>query len=262
MIGTPTVNLMSPTAIAAAVGKPGSPRLAAHRVNGGKDIAFPPVTVTAVETGGSCKRCLADWAPSVPSVELFIGTGSFADGKSGSSWRPGDASGCDTGPLPDLLDVRKVIDPALTGPLTVGEMEHWSDFLRAWQLVVGRPLGNVRRLTPGRSHITGTDLADCRGKAGDLLLTTNGFPPGAAPSATVVDGFGAVAPEPLGLTYAQAAASRDAPAGLHQAKSTPPGSRPNGPTSTPPRTSSAARPSSPPSKQNACPASAGRRAPT
>ncbi|HEY1180356.1 MAG TPA: peptidoglycan-binding domain-containing protein, partial [Phytomonospora sp.] len=194
-IGAPSVNLMSPTAIAAAVGKPGSPPLAAHRVNGGKDLAFPPVKVTAVETGGPCKKCVADWAPPVPPVELFIGTGSFADGKRFFVGRPGDAGGCDTGPLPDLLDVRKVIDPGLTGRLIAGEMEHWSDFLRAWQLVVGRLLGNVRRLTPARSHLGGADLADCRGKVGDFLLTANGFPAGAAPGATVVDGFAGFVPE-------------------------------------------------------------------
>ncbi|GIG66113.1 peptidoglycan-binding domain-containing protein [Phytomonospora endophytica] len=228
-IGTPTVNLMSPNAIASAVGKPGAPPLAAHRVNGGKEFTFPPVAVTAVDTGGSCKKCVADWAPPVPPVELFIGTGTFTDGKRFFVGRPGDASGCDTGPLPDLLDVRKVIDPALTGKLLAGEMEHWTDFLRSWQLVVGRLLGNVRRLTPARSHLTGADLADCRGKVGDFLLDANGFPAGAAPGTTVVDGFGGFVPGPLGDTDAQGAAVRDAPNGPHRATSTPPGSRPERP---------------------------------
>lgn len=167
---------------------------------------------------------MASWEPPVATVGLFIGTGTFSDEKRFFVGRPGDVSGCDTGPLPDLLDVRKVIDPGLVPKLLAGELEHWQDFRRTWQLTVGRLLANVHRLTPERTHLTGNDLTECNRAVGrflaqatDDVLLASFIPDQIAP------GYGAFPPQMIGPVDAQSAAGRDS--GPHFATSTPPKSQ-------------------------------------
>lgn len=226
-IPLPSVSFMSPTQIAATVGKPGRAPLAAHRV---VPATFPGANVGVVDTGGPCKRCVATWDPPIARVELFIGTGTFSDEKRFFVGRPGDVSGCHTGPLPDLLEVRKVIDPGLLPKLVEGELEHWADFRRTWQLTVGRLLANVRRLTPERTHLTGGSLDECNRKVGTFLAGASGDPfLGAFVPDQVAPGYGALPPIVIPPVDAPSGAIRDADRGPHFARSTPPGERPVAP---------------------------------
>lgn len=220
-IAPPALSFMSPVQIKNTVGKAGPAPLAAHRV---APARFPGVTVGVVETGGPCKKCVASWDPPVATIEIFIGTGTFSDEKRFFVGRPGDASGCDTGPIPDLLEVRKVIDPGLTPKLLAGELEHWMDFRRTWQLTVGRLLANVRRLTPERTHVTGGGLEECNRNVGAFLAVASGDPFLAAFAADqVAPGYGALPPIVIAPVDAQSEAVRDN--GPHRADSTPPKSQ-------------------------------------
>jgi peptidoglycan hydrolase-like protein with peptidoglycan-binding domain len=220
-IAPPSVSFMSPTQIAATVGKTGPAPLGAHRPG---NVTFPGAKVGVVDTGGPCKKCVATWDLPVVQMEIFIGTGTFSDEKRFFVGRPGDVSGCDTGPLPDLLEVRKVIDPGLAPKLLAGELEHWIDFRRTWQLTVGRLLANVRRLTPERTHLTGGTLEECNRNVGAFLAVASGDPFLAAFAADqVAPGYGALPPIVIGPVDAQSAAVRDS--GPHFATSTPPKSQ-------------------------------------
>lgn len=219
-IAPPSLSFMSPTQIAATVGKAGPAPLGAHRV--GK-VSFPGVNVGLVDTGGPCKKCVATWDPPVPSIEIFVGVGTFSDEKRFFVGRPGDVSGCDTGPLPDLLEVRKVIDPGLVPKLLAGELEHWIDFRRTWQLTVGRLLANVRRLSSERTHLTGGTLEECNRSVGTFLAVASGTPALAIVADQVAPGYGALPPLVIGPVDAQSDAVRDS--GPHFATSTPPKSQ-------------------------------------
>jgi peptidoglycan hydrolase-like protein with peptidoglycan-binding domain len=219
-IAPPSLSFMSPTQIAATVGKTGAAPLAAHRP--GK-FSFPGVNVSVIDTGGPCKKCVATWEPPVPTVEIFVGTGTFSDEKRFFVGRPGDVSGCDTGPIPDLLDVRKVIDPGLVPRLLAGELEHWLDFRRTWQLTVGRLLANVRRLTPERTHLTGSGPDECNRNVGAFLAVASGDPGLAIVADQVAPGYGALPPIVIPPVDAQSALVRDS--GPHRAESTPPKSQ-------------------------------------
>jgi hypothetical protein len=223
-IPLPSVSSMSPTKIAATVGKSGPAPLGAHRVG---PLAFPGVNVGLVDDGAPCKKCVATWNPPVPSVELFIGTGTFSDEKRFFVGRPGDDSGCNTGPLPDLLEVRKVIERGLEPKLLAAEMEHWADFRRTWQLTVGRLLANVRRLTPERTHLAASSLEECNRAVGAFLAVASGDPFLAAFAADqVAPGYGALPPIVIAPVNAQSGAVRDTENGPHTAISTPPKGNP------------------------------------
>jgi hypothetical protein len=219
-IAPPSLSFMSPTQIAATVGKAGAAPLGAHRP--GK-LTFPGVNVSVVDTGGPCKRCVATWDPPVATVEIFVGTGTFSDEKRFFVGRPGDVSGCDTGPLPDLLEVRKVIDPGLVPRLLAGELEHWLDFRRTWQLTVGRLLANVRRLTPERTHLTGSGFDECNRNVGAFLAQASGDPGLAIVADKVAPGYGSIPPIVIPPVDAQSDLVRDS--GPHFAEPTPPRSQ-------------------------------------
>lgn len=223
-IPLPTITFMSPTKIAETVGKSGPAPLGAHRV---EPLTFPGVTVAVEDGGAQCKKCVATWNPPVPKIELFIGTGTFSDETRLFVGRPGDDSGCNTGPLPDKLEVRKVIDRGLERKLLAAEMEHWGDFRRAWQLTVGRLLANVRRLTPERTHLTASSLEEGNRAVGAFLAGASGDPLLAAFAADqVAPGYGALPPIVLAPVNAQSGAVRDAENGPHTATSTPPKDKP------------------------------------
>jgi peptidoglycan hydrolase-like protein with peptidoglycan-binding domain len=218
----PQLSFRSPTEIAAAVGKKGNAPLGAHRVSG-LDVPMP-VAVSTVETGQPCKKCVADWAPPVPLIELFIGVGTFSDEKRFFVGRPGSVSGCDTGPIPDLLPVRKTIQPDLVPKLLAGEVEHYVDFWLAWQFTVARLLANVRRLTADRTHLTGHTLDECRQQVSAFLAGAAGFP-GLNLLGDVAEGYGGLVMPDLVKADAQSQ-QRDTPDGGHFVTSTPPGDRP------------------------------------
>jgi hypothetical protein len=141
------------------------------------DQAFP-VTVSAIPTGDpSCFKCAAEWTLPVAWRSL-IGSGPFVldEPKRFFVSREGDASGCPPRSLPRLLDVRQLVTPEVRPFLIAGEREHYLDFVRAFQMVGGRYLANVGRLSPERTHLRTDDPAKCEGKVQGFLVLAHGLP--------------------------------------------------------------------------------------
>jgi peptidoglycan hydrolase-like protein with peptidoglycan-binding domain len=134
-------------------------------------LPITPVSVKALAVSGSpCMKCVADWdAPAEWSS--FVAVGSFTDEpKRFAPIQQGDVSGCPPNTLAPALDVRKLILPEAVAFIIAGEFEHYLDFVRAFRIVFGRYLGNVRRLTAERTHLLGKDQSECADKVG-LFLT-------------------------------------------------------------------------------------------
>ncbi len=135
-----------------------------------------PVTVNSLPLSGSnCVKCIAEWDLPV-SFQAFVAVGSFTsdEPKRFAAIQQGDASGCPSGPIPRLLEVREVILPEAVPFLVAGEFEHYLDFVRAFRMAGGRFLANVRRLTPERTHLRAKDQSECEDKVQDFLIMALG----------------------------------------------------------------------------------------
>jgi peptidoglycan hydrolase-like protein with peptidoglycan-binding domain len=134
-----------------------------------------PVTVSALPIpGASCMKCVAEWELPAEFIAL-IGVGSFTDEpKRFAAIQQGDFSGCPSKPIPELLEVRKIILPEALLFLLAGEFEHYLDFVRAFHIAGGRYLGNVRRLTAERTHLRAKDKEQCEEKVQEFLIRAHG----------------------------------------------------------------------------------------
>ena len=135
-----------------------------------------PVSVTAIPTGDSnCFKCAADWTLPV-AWRTLIATGAVVlnEPKRLFVSRTGDMSGCLPRPFPRLLDVRELVTPEVIDFLKLGEFEHYQDFVRAFRIVGGRYLANVRRLTPERTHLRVRDPSQCEAKVQSFLVRAHG----------------------------------------------------------------------------------------
>ena len=133
-----------------------------------------PVTVSAVPDG-DCLKCVADWQLPV-AWQTLIASGAFVldEPKRFFVSRAGDVSGCPPRSLPRLLEVRELITPEALPFIIAGEREHYLDFVRAFQIVGGRYLANVRRLTADRTHLRARDAAECETKVQSFLVRARG----------------------------------------------------------------------------------------
>lgn len=136
-----------------------------------------PVVVKALPIpDASCMKCVAEWKVT-PSIETLIATGHFTDEpKRFAAFQPGSESGCPSRALPQLLEVRKLILPEMHPVTIAAEREHYNDFVRAFQMVGGRYLSNVNRLTPERTPLRGKDQAECKDKVEVFLSVVRGLP--------------------------------------------------------------------------------------
>ena len=135
-----------------------------------------PVTVSALPADdGDCVKCAADWQLPV-AWQTLIASGPFVldEPKRFFVSRAGDVSGCPPRSLPRLLEVRELITPEALPFIVAGELEHYLDFVRAFRIVGGRYLANVRRLTPDRTHLRARDASDCEAKVQSFLVRARG----------------------------------------------------------------------------------------
>jgi hypothetical protein len=176
------------------------------------------VTAKAIPTpDATCMKCVAEWDLPVPEVQIFLATGSFSDEpKRFWATQEGDASGCPSGPIPDLKEVRKVILSEAMPFIVAGELEHWTDFQQSFLLIGNRYLSNMRRLTPERTHLRGKDQAECVQKVGEFLDNVLGLP-------LMLLGAGKFFISDFNDKYLLAASKRDA--GPHNAEVHPPESQ-------------------------------------
>ncbi len=136
-----------------------------------------PVTVSAVPAdNGDCVKCVADWQLPV-AWQTLIASGAFVldEPKRFFVSRAGDVSGCPPRSLPRLLEVRELITPEALPFIIAGEREHYLDFVRAFQIVGGRYLANVRRLTADRTHLRARDASECEAKVQNFLVRALGI---------------------------------------------------------------------------------------
>ena len=140
---------------------------------------FPrkPVKVSAIPVpGSSCMKCTADWDASA-DIRVLIATGSFTDEpKRFAAFQQNAISGCPPHPLPLLLEVKKMILPEAVPFIVAGEFEHYLDFVRAFRIAAGRYLGNVRRLTPERTHLLASNQSECESKVELFLMAMAAHP--------------------------------------------------------------------------------------
>jgi len=136
-----------------------------------------PVKVSTVpESGSSCLKCVADWELTA-AIAVFVAVGSFSDEpKRFAAFQKDSVAGCPFKPLPELLEVRKMILPEAVAVSITAEREHYNDFVRAFRIAGGRYLANVRRLTAERTPLRGKDLAECTDKVEDFLSQALGVP--------------------------------------------------------------------------------------
>ncbi len=135
-----------------------------------------PVTVSALPADdGDCVKCVADWQLPV-AWQTLIASGAFVldEPKRFFVSRAGDVSGCPPRSLPRLLEVRELITPEALPFIIAGEREHYLDFVRAFQIVGGRYLANVRRLTADRTHLRARDASECESKVQSFLVRARG----------------------------------------------------------------------------------------
>jgi hypothetical protein len=184
-----------------------------------------PVQVRAISIDGStCFKCVADWA--IPGSFLaLVAVGGFVldEPKRFAVVRAGDSSGCPPSSLPRLLEVREEIEPQALPFIVTAETEHYGDFVRAFQIVAGRYLANVQRLTPERTHLRAATPDECEEKVENFLIEShgrflNGF---TVPflrnyTSTFAADFTAVYNSP----------DRDRPGGPHRSRPDPPHERP------------------------------------
>lgn len=173
-----------------------------------------PVTVSAVpDENGGCFKCVADWELPVAWRSL-IASGPFVLDEPERFFvsRAGDVSGCPPHALPPLLEVRELLTPAAVAKITAGELEHYLDFVRAFRIVGGRYLANVRRLTAERTHLRARDPGDCEAKVQTFLVRARGFVP--ADGAAADGASGSPASVPGAAPGPPAALARDAGSGV------------------------------------------------
>ena len=70
--------------------------------------------------------------------------------------------------------MRELITPEALPFIIAGELEHYRDFVRAFQIVGGRYLANVRRLTADRTHLRARDASECETKVQSFLVRARG----------------------------------------------------------------------------------------
>lgn len=140
-------------------------------------FAANPVKISTVpESGSSCLRCVADWDLTA-AIAVFVAVGSFSDEpKRFAAFQKDSVSGCPFKPLPELLEVRKLILPEAVALSLTAEREHYNDFVRAFRIAGGRYMANVRRLTAERTPLRGKDVAECTDKVEDFLSQALGVP--------------------------------------------------------------------------------------
>jgi peptidoglycan hydrolase-like protein with peptidoglycan-binding domain len=135
-----------------------------------------PVSVTAIPTDDpDCFKCAADWTLPV-AWRTLIATGPVVlnEPKRLFVSRADDMSGCPPRAFPRLLDVRELLTPDVIDLIKLGEFEHYQDFVRAFRIVGGRYLANVRRLTPARTHLRVRDPTQCETKVQSFLVRAHG----------------------------------------------------------------------------------------
>lgn len=140
---------------------------------------FPVTLRTELAPSGDCLKCIADWEPPRPQMDIFTAAGDFSDEpKRSFPVQEQSVSGCPFETGGTFKEVNKRILPEAEPSILEGELEHWSDLMLTHLLITGRYLSNVRRLTPARTHLRGKDAAECAMKVEQFLSATSnpGFP--------------------------------------------------------------------------------------